>query len=308
MKKSILAIAVLVGTSSAFAQDLTSRKGENYLPEAGDWAIGIDGVPLLNYLGNVFGKQNDNNYAGSIWGYSNPALLITGKYFLEDKFAIRGGLRIGFSTDKNNALVDNRTANPAAWPALDALVENTERLSQTNIGLNAGVEWRKGNTRLQGYYGAEIGFLVQGAKSKYSYGNALAASTASIPNEVTLQDDFGDNIITLTDGNGTPILGRVTEDKEGTRFSFGLRAFIGAEYFIIPKLSLGGELGWGLGFTTQGTGTRSIETVGYANGAADSQIAVLTTDTAKRSNFGLDVSTVNPLFGPVGRLNLTFHF
>jgi hypothetical protein len=54
MKKSILAVAVLLGASATFAQDLTSKKGENYLPEAGDWAISIDGtIPLLKQF-NIF--------------------------------------------------------------------------------------------------------------------------------------------------------------------------------------------------------------------------------------------------------------
>lgn len=308
MKKSILALAVFLGATTTFAQDLTSRKGENYLPEAGDWAIGIDGVPLLNYLGNFFGKQNDNTFANSIWGYSNPSFLITGKYFTEDQFAFRGGIRIGFNSEKDNVLVGNRSANPANWPNTDALVENSWKRSNTNVGLNFGVEWRKGNTRLQGYYGAEIGFLIQGSKTTFEYGNALAPSTATIPVEVSADDNFGSNTFTTFDGNGSPILARVTEDKDGTRFSIGLRAFIGAEYFIIPKLSIGGEFGWGIGFTSVGAGSTTYETVGYVAGAADSQIATITSETAKSSTFGLDVSTVNPLFGPAGRLNLTFHF
>lgn len=309
MKKSILALAVFLGATTAFGQDLTSRKGENYLPEAGDWAIGIDAVPMLNYLGNFFGKSNDNTYANGIWGYSNPSMLITGKYFLEDQFALRGGIRIGFNSEKDNDLVGNRAANPANWPTTDALVENSWKRSNTNVGLNFGVEWRKGNTRLQGYYGAEIGFMIQGNKTTYEYGNVLAPSTATIPVGVTADDDFGtNNVFTTFDGNGTPIMGRVIEDKDGTRFSLGLRAFIGAEYFIIPKLSIGGEFGWGIGFTSVGAGKTTYEAVGYATGAAESQVVSISSETAKSSTFGLDVSTVNPLFGPVGRLNLTFHF
>ena len=308
MKKSILALAVVLGASTVFAQDLTSRKGENYLPEAGDWAIGIDGAPILNYIGNFFGKQNDNTFANGIWGYSNPNMLITGKYFKEDNFAFRGGLRIGFNSDKDINLVDNRTANPANWPALSALVENSEKRSNSAVGLNFGVEWRKGTTRLQGYYGAEIGFMIQGQKRTYEYGNALANSVATIPVDVTGDDNFNNNVINMTDGDGNAILGRILEEKDGMRFSLGLRAFIGAEYFIIPKLSLGGEFGWGVGFATQGAGSRTVETVGYAAGATDSQLATITSETGKSSSFGLDVSTINPLFGPVGRLNLTFHF
>ena len=38
MKKSTLLIAAMAFTASAaFAQDLTSKKGETFLPESGDW-------------------------------------------------------------------------------------------------------------------------------------------------------------------------------------------------------------------------------------------------------------------------------
>jgi hypothetical protein len=42
MKKSVFMIALAFGVSSAFAQDLTSKKGEPILPEAEDWAISMD--------------------------------------------------------------------------------------------------------------------------------------------------------------------------------------------------------------------------------------------------------------------------
>jgi hypothetical protein len=43
MKKSIALVALAFGVTSAFAQDLTSKKGEPILPEADDWSVGIDG-------------------------------------------------------------------------------------------------------------------------------------------------------------------------------------------------------------------------------------------------------------------------
>jgi len=59
MKKSIALVAMAFGVTSAFAQDLTSKKGEPFLPEAGDYAISIDANPFLNYLGTFFGKILD---------------------------------------------------------------------------------------------------------------------------------------------------------------------------------------------------------------------------------------------------------
>jgi hypothetical protein len=46
MKKIILTVAAVFAMSFANAQDLKSKKGENYLPQSGDWAIGFnaDGI------------------------------------------------------------------------------------------------------------------------------------------------------------------------------------------------------------------------------------------------------------------------
>jgi hypothetical protein len=55
MKKSTVLVAALALTAtSAFAQ-LTNKNGEAYLPESGDWSVGIDATPVLNYFGNMIG-------------------------------------------------------------------------------------------------------------------------------------------------------------------------------------------------------------------------------------------------------------
>lgn len=318
MKKRILLVAAVLGMTSTFAQDLTSRKGENYLPEAGDWAIGIDAVPLLNYVGNIFGKQADNMHAGSIWTPNTPFFTIHGKYFAEAGLAYRGAIRLGFGTEKDKVMVGDRAATVATnpWPEALPMVENTWKRTSTNIGLSVGLEKRKGNTRLQGFYGAELGFMISASSSKYTYGNALVGGATPIVVDA-IGDQFGivdpitgytDNIYASNDGMGNAIEGRVLSQKNGLGFAIGVRGFIGAEYFIIPKLSIGGEIGWGLGFGLSGKSKTTSEAVGFRDGAADASVETIEVEGAKSSRFGLDNSIVNPLFGPVGRLNLTFHF
>lgn len=309
MKKSILAMAVVLGATTTFAQDLTSKKGENYLPEAGDWAIGIDAVPFLNYVGNFFGKTNDNNYANGIWDFNNPNMVITGKYFVEDGLAYRAGIRLGFGSDKGTEMVADRAftgTNP--WPAAPSEVENTYKMGATNIALTAGMEWRKGTTRLQGFYGAEIGFGISSTKNTYTYGNALTASTATPVVDVTAADDMGGNIMVVQDGQGNNQDARILTDKSGMNFSLGLRGFIGAEYFFLPKMSLGGEFGWGLVLGINGKNSTTYEVSGITAAGTDEQVEEITMEGGKSSSFGVDTQNVNPLFGPIGRLNLTFHF
>lgn len=76
----------------------------------------------------------------------------------------------------------------------------------TDITIGGGYEKRVGPGRLQGFYGGEAGFLYE----RYMRTN---------------QDDD------------------VTQDQVG--LGFFLRGFIGAEYFIAPKLALGGQFNWG---------------------------------------------------------------
>lgn len=306
MKKSILALAVVLGATSSFAQDLTSKKGENYLPEAGDWAIGIDAVPMLNYIGNFFGKTNDNNYAAGIWDFNNPNMVITGKYFVEDGLAYRAGIRLGFGSMKGSEMVGDRgTTTAPVFPGTEpAMVENTYKMGNTNIAITAGMEWRKGSTRLQGFYGAEIGFMINSAKATYEYGNALSqGATGNVDVDPADAMLGGGNISTDPFGNAS----RITSEKSGLAFGLGLRGFIGAEYFILPKLALGGELGWGLVFQTNGTSTVEMESEGINSGGTE-EAATFTRETKNGSSFGVDTQNVNPMFGPAGRLSLTFHF
>ncbi len=309
MKKSILALAVVLGATTSFAQDLTSKKGENYLPEAGDWAIGIDAVPVLDYIGNFFGKTNDNNYAAGIWDFNNTAALITGKYFVEDGMAYRAGIRLGFGSFKGTDMrADRGSAVIPVYPGTEpAMVENTYKVGNTAIGLTAGLEWRKGSTRLQGFYGAEIGLLIQSAKSTYTYGNALT-QTAANNVDVDNTDDamfFATNLTSDPFGNDA----RILTSKNGLSFGVGVRGFIGAEYFLIPKLSIGGEFGWGLVFKANGTSKVEMESeVNAGAGDATELTSTFTRESKNGSSFGIDTQSVNPLFGSAARLNLTFHF
>lgn len=310
MRKTILTLAVVLGTTATFAQDLTSRKGEYYLPEEGDWAIGIDAVPMLNYVGNFFGKTNDNNYAGTIWTPSNPAMVFQGKYFVSSDMAFRGGLRLGFGSNTVREQTANRS-DSEPWPTF-APLENSVKSSYSNIGLSFGIEKRKGTTRLQGFYGAEIGFMVSSQKRTFEYGNALTAASANVPVVVTGADQLTgyNNIQADVDGIGTAIDWRELSNKSGLNFSLGLRAFIGAEYFIIPKLSIGGEFGWGLAFNVSGKSSVESETVGAlaSQTPGNATVQTRTIEGTKESSFGFDNSNFNPLFGGVARLNLTFHF
>lgn len=323
MKKSITILAFAFGITGAFAQDLTSKKGEPILPEAGDWAIGIDATPFLNYAGNFFGKTNNNN--APTFNFFTNNLTITGKYFQEATTAYRGTLRIGFNNNNTREMVANRmftapslTAN--GFPTAAPMVENSWKTSGLNIGLSAGIEKRKGKTRLQGFYGGEVGISLSTKKDVFEYGNTLAVvSTPPVPNQaqsvdVDAADAFGGalNVVAANtvfqSGAGAGVDARITERKNPTTFSFGVRGFIGAEYFVLPKLSIGGEFGWGLGLTTTGASETTYETVGNKGGGVLDEVGSVTIEGAKQGGFSLDTDNKGSIWGPTGTLRLMLHF
>lgn len=285
MKKSIIAVAVLLGTSATFAQDLTSKNGESYLPESGDWSISIDATPLLNYVQGLFGS-NGAATAGGSWSFLNGSNTITGKYFTSDDMAYRGGINIGMASTTQNAYTAELDPGTGAPVTNGALVVDELKTSTNQIMLMGGMEWRKGSTRLQGFYGAEIGIgFGGGMKETYTYGNDH--SFTFIPTQTHAVDGTTDIMS--------------TEQKGGVMF--GLRGFIGAEYFVLPKLAIGGEFGWGLGLTTSGSGTSTV-TQNDGSGALE----IVTNETvAKGSAFNLGTDN-SGMFGPTGSLRMSFYF
>lgn len=309
MKKSIALVALAFGVTNAFAQDLTSKKGEPFLPEAGDYAVSIDATPFLNYAGNFFGKTANNS--APTWNFLNGNNTITGKYFKDATTAYRVGIRLGFgsTTDKRNVAA-LPTSTVIAYPTLDATAENVHKQSKTNVGISVGLEKRKGKTRLQGFYGADLGVYFGSTKDKYTYGNALAGNaTAGSAVGVTAADDFGTGNVTATSLSAGQIgSARATVMKSGATVSLGVRAFVGAEYFIAPKVSIGGEFGWGLGFSMTGKSKSTWESVGLANGATNTTVGTTDVVGGKGSSFGLDTDGKNGVFGPSASLRLNLHF
>ena len=245
MKKIFLfcASVALVGTMNA---QLTSKKGENYLPEAGDYAIGADASSMLSYFGNML---NGGTNTGFGMGFTNGATAITGKQFKTDKMAYRGMVRLGFGS---TSVTTPNGAN-----------EDVVKTGYNNVTLGGGVEYRRGSTRLQGYYGAMAFVGLGGGKTSYEYGAGV-------------------------------VDGQITETKAGSTFGLGVRAFVGAEYFVLPKISIGGEFGWGLGFSSTGASETTVQGAPVVTGG-------------KSSSFGLD--TDNNAFGvaPAAVL-IHFHF
>jgi hypothetical protein len=311
MKKSVLVIALAFGVSSAFAQDLTSKKGEPILPESGDWAISLNADPIFQYVGNAFSGATTTNSAPQV-GWLNGNQTIVGKKFIDEKSAYRVLVRLGFTSEATKHMIGDASVTTApVYPAAPAMVEDKMSMKNTNIGIGVGKEMRRGKTRLQGFYGADLMLWISSQGTKYKYGNALSSTaTNPVAASSTTTTDFGSNLVS-DDGYGNSA--RVTSWKSGMTFGLGVRGFIGAEYFIFPKIAIGCEYGWGIGFQMTGKGKQSIESLGSGTGGP--AVGTIDQTTSGSSKFGLDTDlNQNTIFGFKGSntgsasLKVTFHF
>ena len=129
---------------------------------------------------------------------------------------------------------------------------DTYKASTLNLNLGLGKEWRRGSTRLQGFYGADA--LIGFASEKWSETNNTVANATY---------------------------------KAGTSFNLGVNGFIGAEYFIFPKMSIGAQYNYGLQVA--------------ANGASNYKLGNVEVKGKSTSNINLgNVSSAS--------MNLTLHF
>ncbi|MGB1041261.1 MAG: hypothetical protein ACPGVD_10335, partial [Flavobacteriales bacterium] len=228
MKKKILFVAALFAGSLAFAQGSTTsmknKRGLEYLPQAGDWALQFDAVPLIDFGLNAV-KFNTNTSAtaqhlGYVGGFNN---VIVGKMYTSATEAYRVKVGINFMSN-NTETVQMYGANN------DQEYVTTQNDKVTNIVLGFGKEWRRGHNRLQGFYGGEA-LLVIGSPT----------TTTSFEYNLDLQTAISDAGATSPRSLGV---------TKSSAFGIGARGFIGVDYFILPKIAIGAEFGWGIGFST----------------------------------------------------------
>ena len=286
MKRSILFGAMAIMSMGAFAQEgLTSKMGEKYLPESGDWVVGIEARPFLDYAGNFFGKTTPN--VSPSWMEANP-MSITGKMFKDDKTAYRAIIGLNFGSSKaTNLVYDDQFG--VTTPDPNKTVTDERTVSTRSITLGAGIEMRKGSTRLQGYYGGMGMISMGGSKSEYTYANSMIFTDNPDP--------------TSTDWStatpiGSPMTFRDLSYKAGGTFGLDIVGFVGAEYFILPKISIGAEYQWGIGFSSTGQGETVVEeTAGTA---------IVTTTTPSKIGKSSSFSLGNGIGYAAFTLNLHF--
>ncbi|KAA6328130.1 hypothetical protein EZS27_022944 [termite gut metagenome] len=245
MKKTIISTLLCVGfIFPTIAQEKVNV--DKYLPQAGDIALGIDAAPIGRLI-NLFGEDNGS---ATFRGVNNQIYL---KYFLENDRAVRVKLGLNFTQNKYKENVINESEIIVHPTNTEAIVIDTRNEFINHVNLNTGYEFRRGKGRIQGFYGGEVLLGYASKANSYDYANPI---TSTIPEPKSA--DFNDSNLSPAQGH------RVLKNAKGATFNVGLGGFVGAEYFLLPQLSIGGE--FGLNFNYAITGQNEITTEGSVGG------------------------------------------
>ena len=189
--KILLASACMMLASTTYVD--AKKPEKNYLPEAGDVTIGVNAVPFLNYLGNVFGKSDKNKInpekiggVPAVPGLDNPTMSIFGKYFLTDQTALRLNVGIGINSLTQSQYVTDDAA-AVNDPLSQDVVEDTYKYRNSGMSVAVGYEWRRGSKRLQGFWGGQAILAYSNSKHFFGYGNAIT-EVNQIPSVAAIGD------------------------------------------------------------------------------------------------------------------------
>jgi len=234
---------------------------------------------------------NTGNSVNATWVGNTPQMTFVGKMYKDETTAYRAKVRIGFGSTTNKHVSDTSTSTLTG--------EFTDEMgtSYFNLTLGGGIEKRRGNTRIQGFYGGEILFAIGSSSESYTYADAgSGSSTAATPN---LHDptywDF-DNAADAVGGE------RVLERANGSTMTLSLRGFIGVEWFLAPKVSVAAEYGWGLAMNSTGDGEEDTEEYAIATGGTTETLINRKHTTGGNSSFGIDTDNNG------GVITIMFHF
>ncbi len=331
MKKKVLIVTTLLSSMLTYAQEsgsdevVKNKKGYEILPKAGDIGLGFNTIPILDMFLGTLNRATPFAGSSNVVSYVQASNnQIVGKYFLDAKTAIR--VRFGVNTlsgSFTNQVQDAEAMYKATLGTADDIaaaslirVDDKLKYTKSNIMLTVGYEKRRGYRRLQGVYGGEIGFGTNGSKQSVEYGNKFS-------DQYPVQFTSNFNTATVATENPTTA-GRTVRNLDAKNrggIRFGVRGFIGIEYFIFSKISIGAEYGWSYSITTRRGATSTQEV--YNNGQKGPEVfqeKVNTDNSEKTKGFSVDnnsgsVFSMNNtlggntvLSGGAGALTLIFHF
>ena len=254
MKRHILILFILVGVfMNVSAQD----NEKVYLPEKGDFSVGISLNPLLNFVGNIF-NGSENNAIGNIGGESSlsgldsyekgvtPDISIMGKYMLTNSWGVRANIGLMIGNDQYNEYVQNDEA-VMQNPFDESKLVDTKNITSSGVSIMLGTEYRKGKKRIQGVFGAGLLLGFKTNKISYDYSNQMTTIN-QLPSTAwdDVYNEYGYRTLVAQGGNDCFL---------------GATGSVGVEWFVAPKVALGAEVNLNIYYVFGGQ--RYVETEGY---------------------------------------------
>lgn len=227
-KTALLLLAILmlqvVNAQTDSTKNEAQKAHNSFLPQKGNFAIGADATPLLNFVGNIFNGNVNNNF-----NMSSP--LIYAKYYLTDMTALRTVIGVNSTSDNQLFYVQDDAAR-LANPLSNAQVTDMRTDKTDGYYLSLGLQKFIGQKRLRGFYGAQLFGQCNKDKSEYNYGNPMTSLNP------TPSSNFGYVA-------GERKLSEVTLNN----FMVGAGGIAGFEYFVAPRLCIGGEVSLNVVYT-----------------------------------------------------------
>jgi len=274
-------VSMQVATAQTDSTKTEVPKAHNsHLPQKGNFAIGANVTPVFNFVGNIFNGTIDNEFE-----IASP--LIYAKYYLTDNTALRSVLYVNSGSDKQLSYAQDDAALMSN-PLSNAQVTDMKTDKVNEYYLSVGLQKFIGENRLRGFYGAQLFGQYSKEKSEYAYGNPMTGlnplPTSSIP---------------------AAFIGveRKLSEVNTNDFMVGAGGIAGFEYYIAPRLCIGGEVSLNFVYTQNLQTYRKSEKV-----ASNKVVAVDKALTAGGHEFNFQTLSFTPdTFHNIG-LYVMLHF
>jgi len=224
MKTKIIVTLFFLNLCLVFIQaqtnenESTSKKNVEYLPKAGEFGIGADATPVFNYIGNMLSAAGTNSL-----NLSSPVVYC--KYYLSDETALRAVLLVS-SVNHNDLYYELDDAARFADPLSNSQVTDTKNLSNQQFFFSLAYQKFIGKNRIRGFWGAQVLVGYGYSKTINTYGNSMSEINPT-PSSIYYYNSNKDRLLQSVNAND---------------FRLGGGGIAGFEYYVLPKLCIGGEV------------------------------------------------------------------
>lgn len=212
-----------------FASLHAQTTGEEYVPSAGTVALGAS----VN-IANIFTNFGD--------GVKVPSLSL--QYYIANKTAVRATFGINSTSNLDKFYVRDDAAF-VLNPLSNTQVVDTKKAMSSSYNSSFAIQQFFGEAKLRGFIGLQAIYGAGSANTVNTYANPMNA------------------INPLPTSYPTAYSGsqRALETKTASTYSVGGGIIAGFEYYVLPRLSIGGEMSLNAIYSHAGQSNAKSETV-----------------------------------------------